>query len=817
MANVIKHKRGSGSDPGASDLVVGELAIRTDTGKLFTKMDSGALAEIAGGGSDIAINTLSSSSGTGGGSATFNGSAYRFTLSSPPSVSAAQLLVSINGVIQKPVAGTGQPSEGFSVDGNDIILGDAPATGSDFFILTFRSLGVSVPADNSVTSAKIVDGTIVGTDLATNVDLVDNQKIRFGTGNDLQIYHDGTFNYIAAPNNHEVHINANSGGSTENMAKFKPNGAVELYHDNNKKFSTTTDGIQLFGNGYADFPDNGRIRMGASYDLAIYHDGTHSRLNSATGMFNIQSDDFRVTDAANSLTAFKIDPDGATDLRYNGSVKLQTTTAGIDVTGAITATGVGTFTTGALVPNGQYYRGVINSGSQEKIVGGYISGTDTLRLGESMYLTSTGLGIGTTSPAQKLQISGSGSQYIAVTSTDSSNTGVLFGDSDIDAGFIVYANSENYLGFGTNAGNERMRITSAGDIQIIFANNSTGLKQKIKFVTEANFFDEVGYIAMDRTAVSSAPSDMVFATGTAGSATEKLRIDSSGKILKGLTTGRAQFFHSVVNPIVQIEGNGDFDRQMSITSSSSTSNFGAVLILGRQRSGTIGGNSIVQAGDSVGLLTFQANDGSNFIEGARISANIESGVNPNDMPAYLSFFTNPGGVSLTERMRIKSDGDVEINTGNLKFGTAGKGISFSETSDASGKTSELFDDYEEGSWTPSSPGSHTTNGADYTKIGRVVYIYIYVSSLIIPDNTNDFQISGLPYTVQSANDHYPPLSIGYTGQGNLPAEVRFLFQSGGSYIYSHATAGNSSRINNSVMRSYLQNDALILSGFYFAA
>ena len=47
-------------------------------------MDSGAIAEIAGGGSDIAINTLSSSSATGGGSATFNGSAYRFTLSAPP-------------------------------------------------------------------------------------------------------------------------------------------------------------------------------------------------------------------------------------------------------------------------------------------------------------------------------------------------------------------------------------------------------------------------------------------------------------------------------------------------------------------------------------------------------------------------------------------------------------------------------------------------------------------------------------------------------------------------------------------------------------
>ena len=167
MANVIKHKRGSGSDPSASNLVIGELAIRTDNGKLFTKMDSGSIAEIAGGGSDIAINTLSSSSATGGGSATFNGSAYRFTLSSPPSVSAAQLLVSVNGVIQKPVAGTGQPSEGFSVDGNDIIFGDAPATGADFFILTFRSLGVSEPAANSVTNAKVAsNAAIAGTKIS---------------------------------------------------------------------------------------------------------------------------------------------------------------------------------------------------------------------------------------------------------------------------------------------------------------------------------------------------------------------------------------------------------------------------------------------------------------------------------------------------------------------------------------------------------------------------------------------------------------------------------------------------------------------------
>ena len=46
MANTIRLKRASGSDPGASDLVTGELAVRTDTGKLFTKKDDNSIAEI---------------------------------------------------------------------------------------------------------------------------------------------------------------------------------------------------------------------------------------------------------------------------------------------------------------------------------------------------------------------------------------------------------------------------------------------------------------------------------------------------------------------------------------------------------------------------------------------------------------------------------------------------------------------------------------------------------------------------------------------------------------------------------------------------
>ena len=64
MANTIKLKRGSGSDPGSSDLSVGELAIRTDTALLFTKNDGGSIVPIGISDGDKGDITVSSSGAT---------------------------------------------------------------------------------------------------------------------------------------------------------------------------------------------------------------------------------------------------------------------------------------------------------------------------------------------------------------------------------------------------------------------------------------------------------------------------------------------------------------------------------------------------------------------------------------------------------------------------------------------------------------------------------------------------------------------------------------------------------------------------------
>ena len=69
MANTIKLKRASGSDPGASDLSVGEIAIRTSNCKLFSKNDSGSAIGIVAGSAD----TLTTARNIGG--VSFDGSA----------------------------------------------------------------------------------------------------------------------------------------------------------------------------------------------------------------------------------------------------------------------------------------------------------------------------------------------------------------------------------------------------------------------------------------------------------------------------------------------------------------------------------------------------------------------------------------------------------------------------------------------------------------------------------------------------------------------------------------------------------------------
>ena len=90
-------------------------------------------------------------------------------------------------------------------------------------------------------------------------------------------------------------------------------------------------------------------------------------------------------------------------------------------------------------------------------------------------------------------------------------------------------------------------------------------------------------------------------------------------------------------------------------------------------------------------------------------------------------------------------GDVTVSTGNVVISTSGKGIDFSATPNTG--TSELFADYEEGTWTPSIGGTatYTARTGTYTKVGRLVTIQGDITINVIGSGSI-YTISGLPYT-----------------------------------------------------------------------
>lgn len=108
-------------------------------------------------------------------------------------------------------------------------------------------------------------------------------------------------------------------------------------------------------------------------------------------------------------------------------------------------------------------------------------------------------------------------------------------------------------------------------------------------------------------------------------------------------------------------------------------------------------------------------------------------------------------------------GDQTIVSGNLVIGTAGNGIDFSAAAHAAGMTSELLDDYEEGTWTPvysPTSGAFGTIGAVtsgyYRKVGDVVFFWCEMRTTGTPDlgtASGRLNITGLPFAATSAGGY----------------------------------------------------------------
>jgi len=149
--------------------------------------------------------------------------------------------------------------------------------------------------------------------------------------------------------------------------------------------------------------------------------------------------------------------------------------------------------------------------------------------------------------------------------------------------------------------------------------------------------------------------------------------------------------------------------------------------------------------------------------------------------------------------------NLTIADGNLVVGTAGHGIDFSATSDSSGTTSsELLDDYEEGTFTPflyyvsgTSGVVHATQQGRYTKVGRLVSFQIRLAITNKGSGNNNVRIGALPYVPDSSG-----LSFDYffitaivgcdLGAGRVPFVQMEDYTAGRLTLYSFDYASSSS-------------------------
>ena len=233
------------------------------------------------------------------------------------------------------------------------------AAGTENQLLATENDGVELYYDNSKILETETWGVMVtGTVEADQYNLQDSdgttQQIRIGASGDLRLYHTGSDSVINQVSQHDLEILHDA----ETMAKFVPDGAVELYHDNSKKFETASFGATLTGNldvtsGDVKLQtDNKSIQFGASADLTIKHSGSTGVIDNVTGDLHIKTtgsgddivlisnDDIELQPQAGEA-GIKVIGDGAVELYHDNSKKFETASYGVSTDGVLNINGTG--------------------------------------------------------------------------------------------------------------------------------------------------------------------------------------------------------------------------------------------------------------------------------------------------------------------------------------------------------------------------------------------------------------------------------------------------------------------------------------------
>lgn len=177
-----------GSSNPTSSLDNGDLFFNTGTGKMLVYNGTNTAWEEVQSIGNFYISTLSPA---------FDGTTQNFTITNAPT-NVQQIILSINGVVQKPNSGTGTPTEGFALDGSTVKLSAAPSTGDSYFAVVMGStVNIGTPSDNtvdtdilqnlSVSTAKIQNDAVTADKLANSI----NTEIAANTAKVTNATHTG--------------------------------------------------------------------------------------------------------------------------------------------------------------------------------------------------------------------------------------------------------------------------------------------------------------------------------------------------------------------------------------------------------------------------------------------------------------------------------------------------------------------------------------------------------------------------------------------------------------------------------------------------
>lgn len=166
-------------------------------------------------------------------------------------------------------------------------------------------------------------------------------------------------------------------------------------------------------------------------------------------------------------------------------------------------------------------------------------------------------------------------------------------------------------------------------------------------------------------------------------------------------------------------------------------------------------------------------------------------------------------------------GDQTLSTGNLIPGTAGKGINFTANTGAAGKTSNLFNWYEEGVFTPSlafGGGStglvYNAQNGQYSRVGNTVYFTLFIQIQQVGSSTGLATILNLPFTSANVNSKF--YSFSATLQNSIlltGAPYAVLAPNATTITLYQTSASGSANITNANFQTFATNN-IIVTGSY---